>query len=174
MFTKRGIEPCSCIHPPSFAFSTFPVFSLVHDQSQIVLTLGVSYASVPLYRAFCASTGFAGTPQVGNGRFAAERLVPIKGSRKIKVHFNADKSNQLPWTFTPQQKYIVVLPGETSLAFYKAKNYSDKDIIGIATYNVTPDRVSSNSAWFIVKRGEMTVGVIADSAVLFQSRMLLF
>jgi cytochrome c oxidase assembly protein subunit 11 len=79
---------------------------------------------------------------VGNGRFAAERLVPVQGARKIKVHFNADKSNQLPWTFTPQQKYVVVLPGETSLAFYKAKNASDKDIIGIATYNVTPDRVS--------------------------------
>jgi len=57
------------------------------------------------------------------------------------VQFNADRSEQLPWTFTPQQKYISVLPGETSLAFYKAKNNSDQDIIGIATYNVTPDKV---------------------------------
>ena len=109
---------------------------------QIILTLGVSYASVPLYRMFCAATGFAGTPQVGgSGKFSPERLVPVEGGRKIKVHFNADSSKELPWTFTPQQKYVVVLPGETSLAFYKAKNHSTQDIIGIATYNVTPDRV---------------------------------
>lgn len=96
---------------------------------------------------FCAATGFAGTPVVGTGRFEAERLVPLEGAKRIKVHFNADRSEQLPWTFTPQQKYVTVLPGETSLAFYKAKNKSDHDVIGIATYNVTPDRVSSLSIW---------------------------
>ena len=58
------------------------------------------------------------------------------------MHFNADKAEQLPWTFTPQQKFVEVLPGETSLAFYQAQNNGKEDIIGIATYNVTPDRVS--------------------------------
>ena len=93
---------------------------------------------------FCAATGFAGTPKVGTGRFEPERLVPVDNAVRIKVHFNADKSEQLPWTFKPQQKYVSVLPGETSLAFYTAKNISNKDIIGIATYNVTPDRVSDS------------------------------
>ena len=90
---------------------------------------------------FCAATGFAGTPKVGMGKFEPERLVPVENARRIKVHFNADKSEQLPWKFTPQQKFVSVLPGESSLAFYTAKNASDQDIIGIATYNVTPDRV---------------------------------
>ena len=90
---------------------------------------------------FCAATGFAGTPKVGMGKFEADRLVPVEDAKRIKVHFNADKSDALPWSFVPQQKYISVLPGESSLAFYKAKTTSDKDIIGIATYNVTPDRV---------------------------------
>ena len=31
-----------------------------------------------------------------------------------------------------------VLPGETALAFYTAKNPMDKPIIGISTYNVVP------------------------------------
>ncbi|NXB18816.1 COX11 protein, partial [Rhagologus leucostigma] len=31
-----------------------------------------------------------------------------------------------------------VVPGETALAFYKAKNPTDKPIIGISTYNVVP------------------------------------
>lgn len=90
---------------------------------------------------FCAATGFAGTPKVGMGRFEPDRLVPVEAAKRIKVHFNADTSESLPWTFTPQQKYVNVLPGETSLAFYRAKNNSNYDIIGIATYNVTPDRV---------------------------------
>jgi cytochrome c oxidase assembly protein subunit 11 len=106
--------------------------------------VGVTYAAVPLYRAFCAATGFAGTPQVGIGRFEPARLVPVEGARRIKVHFNADTSEQLQWKFTPQQKFITVLPGESSLAFYRAKNNSSKDIIGIATYNVTPDRVRTH------------------------------
>jgi cytochrome c oxidase assembly protein subunit 11 len=37
------------------------------------------------------------------------------------------------------------LPGETSLAFYRAKNEGKQDVIGIATYNVTPDRVGYTS-----------------------------
>ena len=91
---------------------------------------------------FCAATGFAGTPKVGTGRFDPSRLMPVEESRRIRVHFNADRAEQLPWTFTPQQKFVEVLPGETSLAFYKAQNNGKEDIIGIATYNVTPDRVS--------------------------------
>lgn len=92
---------------------------------------------------FCAATGFAGTPKVGMGKFEADRLVPIEDAKRIKVHFNADTSDALPWSFTPQQRFVSVLPGETSLAFYKARNTSKQDIIGIATYNVTPDRVRS-------------------------------
>lgn len=116
---------------------------LVTLLAQIVVFVGLSYAAVPLYRMFCAATGFAGTPKTGMGKFEAERLVPIENAKRIKVHFNADTSDALPWSFTPQQKFVTVLPGETSLAFYKAKNDSSQDIIGIATYNVTPDRVTN-------------------------------
>lgn len=105
----------------------------------------MSYAAVPLYRAFCAATGFAGTPVVGTGKFSPDRLVPVSDARRIRVRFNADTSEALPWRFEPQQKYVDVLPGETSLAFYKARNAAPYDVIGIATYNVTPDRVSTFS-----------------------------
>lgn len=78
-----------------------------------------------------------------SSRYSAERLVPMTNAKRIKVHFNADTAMALPWQFQPQQRYVNVLPGETSLAFYKAKNTSNEDIIGIATYNVTPAKVSS-------------------------------
>lgn len=71
-------------------------------------------------------------------------MIPVseeEAGRRIKVQFNADSSDSLPWSFTPQQKEVRVLPGETALAFYTATNHSDEDIIGIATYNVTPNNV---------------------------------
>ncbi len=86
-------------------------------------------------------------------KFAPERLVPSETTRRIKVHFNADTSEALPWQFIPSQKYVSVTPGESTLAFYKAHNKSDKDVIGIATYNVTPDRVSW--AWTCALRSLM-------------------
>jgi cytochrome c oxidase assembly protein Cox11 len=98
---------------------------------------------------FCSATGFGGTPMTGAGKFSPERLVPVSDSHRIRVRFNSDVSDALPWSFVPQQKYIDVLPGESSLAFYTAKNKSDKDIIGIATYNVTPDKVSTIYASFL-------------------------
>ena len=81
-----------------------------------------------------------------SGRFDSDRLIPVTEAKNIKVHFNADKSSSLPWTFTPQQKFVTVKPGETALAFYKARNDSPHDIIGIATYNVTPAKVCCSTA----------------------------
>jgi cytochrome c oxidase assembly protein subunit 11 len=83
------------------------------------------------------------SPVIDSQLLTSHRLHPVTGARRIKVTFNSATSEALPWTFTPQQKSVWVLPGETSLAFYTAKNTSTEDIIGIATYNVLPDRVSS-------------------------------
>jgi len=43
---------------------------------------------------------------------------------------------------------VRVLPGETALAFYKAKNVGHKDLIGIATYNMTPEKVGQVEPWY--------------------------
>jgi cytochrome c oxidase assembly protein subunit 11 len=105
-----------------------------------VSMLGVSYAAVPLYRIFCASTGYSGTPVTDNSRFAAERLVPDTESRRIKITFESNTSDALQWSFKPELREVRVVPGETALTFYRAKNNAKEDIVGIATYNVTPYR----------------------------------
>lgn len=116
---------------------------MLYTSATFILVGGLSYAAVPLYRVFCSATGYAGTPLTDSSKFGADRLVPIQQSeRRIRVQFNADSSDSLPWSFSPQQKEVSVLPGETALAFYTATNNSDEDIIGIATYNVTPNQVS--------------------------------
>ncbi|KAJ3480279.1 hypothetical protein NLI96_g8460 [Meripilus lineatus] len=104
------------------------------------------------------------------GKFEADRLVPVDDAKRIKVHFNADTSDALPWSFVPQQKFVSVLPGETSLAFYKAKNDSKQDIIGIATYNVTPDRIAPYFAkveCFCFEEQKLLAGEEVDMPLLF-------
>ena len=77
-----------------------------------------------------------------SSKFTAEHMVPVPtaSGRRIKVSFNASTSDTLPWSFRPLQREISVLPGETALGFYKAKNNSKEDIIGIATYNVINEK----------------------------------
>lgn len=99
---------------------------------------GMSYAAVPLYRAFCGATGFAGIPMTEKSRMDPTKLVPTSSERRITVHFNAATSDVLPWKFKPAQTTVTVRPGETALAFYTAENYGKDDIVGISTYNVRP------------------------------------
>jgi len=119
--------------------------------TQLILTLGLSYAAVPLYRAFCAATGYSGTPMTDRSRLSEpSRLLPsyndpfndARATERIRVTFNASTSDQIPWTFVPEQRELYVLPGETALTFFKAHNKTDQDMIGIATYNVVPDRIA--------------------------------
>lgn len=110
-------------------------------------TMGLSYASVPLYRAFCQVTGFGGTIRRTEGDddtafITAIDEAKIVEDRPIRIQFNADISARMPWKFVPSQSEVVVLPGETALAFYVATNKSEEPITGIATYNVTPAKAA--------------------------------
>ncbi|GAA5908738.1 hypothetical protein JCM6882_008191 [Rhodosporidiobolus microsporus] len=115
----------------------------LYSAAAVFVVGGLSYLAVPMYRVFCSTTGYGGTPQTDNTKYSPERLVARTDlAHRIRVHFNADSSDSLPWSFEPQQKEVRVLPGETALAFYTATNHSDEDIIGIATYNVTPANIA--------------------------------
>jgi len=102
-----------------------------------VLTVGLSYAAVPLYRMFCAAYSYGGTTGVSHD---GEKVATMTRAvdRIIKIKFNADIGASMRWNFKPQQYEIKVAPGETALAFYKATNPTDRPVIGISTYNVIP------------------------------------
>uniref|UniRef100_A0A2I3SKA4 Cytochrome c oxidase assembly protein COX11, mitochondrial n=2 Tax=Pan TaxID=9596 RepID=A0A2I3SKA4_PANTR len=99
--------------------------------------LGASYAAVPLYRLYCQTTGLGGSAVSGHASDQIENMVPVK-DRIIKINFDADVHASLQWNFRPQQTEIYVVPGDTALGFYRAKNPADKPLIGISTYNVVP------------------------------------
>jgi cytochrome c oxidase assembly protein subunit 11 len=96
---------------------------------------GLGYASVPLYRAFCEATGFAGTTQR-----ADEDSAPgaVRSGKIISVRFDANHVPTLPWTFSPEKSREAVTIGEREIAFFAAKNLSNKPITGRASFNVTP------------------------------------
>ncbi|EKX46966.1 hypothetical protein GUITHDRAFT_107319 [Guillardia theta CCMP2712] len=104
-----------------------------------LFTISFTYLSVPLYRLFCAKTGFAGTVKPADMVDYESKAKPISGKRVLKIKFNADTSDSMPWKFIPQQYEIKVLPGEAALAFYTAENRTDKAIIGVASYNIQPE-----------------------------------
>jgi cytochrome c oxidase assembly protein subunit 11 len=101
--------------------------------SMLVLgMLMLAYASVPLYKIFCQVTGFGGTTQV------AEVLPTDIRERVVKVEFDTNVDSKLNWKFKADQQAMKVKVGENGLASYTVKNNSDKPMIGIASYNVTP------------------------------------
>ncbi|XP_067613091.1 cytochrome c oxidase assembly protein COX11, mitochondrial [Eurosta solidaginis] len=102
-----------------------------------VFVVGSSYAAVPLYRMFCQAYSYGGTTVEGHDPNKVETMERIE-DRILKIRFNADIAASMRWNFKPQQYEIKVVPGETALAFYTARNPTDKPVIGISTYNVLP------------------------------------
>lgn len=98
----------------------------------VAVMIVLSYASVPLYRIFCQMTGFGGTT---NKAEAAPEQVLV---RQVTVRFDASVARSLAWEFAPAQGPQKLKVGEVGLAFYHAKNLSDKPLSGTASFNVTP------------------------------------
>jgi cytochrome c oxidase assembly protein subunit 11 len=94
--------------------------------------VGLSFASVPLYRLFCAATGFGGTTQR-----AASAPADV-GKSFITVRFDTQTAPDLAWEFRPLVVQIRVHPGEQQQVFFRAVNKSSEGITGQATFNVTP------------------------------------
>ena len=98
--------------------------------------IALTAASVPLYRLFCAATGYNGTTQR-----ASSAPADTVASRVITVRFDATTSPGLDWDFRPEQLAVKVHPGESKTVAYRATNRGTFGVTGTATFNVTPDKV---------------------------------
>ena len=93
--------------------------------------LGLAFASVPLYRAFCELTGFDGTP------LRAEKA-PGAVAGQIGVRFDANINAGLPWKFEPVQETVRIAPGARTQIFYRAVNLTARNTTGRAVFNISP------------------------------------
>ncbi len=93
--------------------------------------LGLAFASVPLYRIFCAVTGFGGTTMKADS-------APGAVAGQIGVRFDANISPTLPWKFAPEQTAVRIQPGARTTVSYRATNLTARTTTGTATFNVSP------------------------------------
>ena len=98
----------------------------------VLFMLGLSYASVPLYKLFCQVTGYAGTPKISK-----EENVHVT-NKIVNVRLDSSIQKPSPLVFKPISKKVTTKVGENKLVFYKAKNLSEVPVTGTATFNVTP------------------------------------
>ena len=116
-----------------------------------------------LYRAFCAATGFGGTP------LRAERA-PGAVAGQIGVRFDANIHPGLPWKFAPEQTTVTIKPGAKTQIFYRAQNLSARPWTGQAVFNVTPDQAGkyfNKIQCFCFSEQTLKPGEKVDMPVLF-------
>lgn len=89
------------------------------------------------YQSRTQTYSYGGTTQTGHDADKVEHMEQHR-DRVLKIRFNADIGASMRWNFRPQQYEIRIVPGETALAFYTAKNPTDQPVTGISTYNVIP------------------------------------
>ncbi len=140
---------------------------LLHAMALAALALGMlglSFAAVPLYTLLCQTTGMGGTPQ----RVTTESKTRL--DRPITIRFDATTDGELAWDFRPEKTSIVTKLGDTTLAFYKARNTSGRAVTGQATFNVTPEiagRFFSKIECFCFTEQTLQPGEAVDMPVTF-------
>jgi cytochrome c oxidase assembly protein subunit 11 len=96
-----------------------------------VVMVGMAFAAVPFYRAFCQATGF-------NGAVKRASFAPGAVAQTVTVKFDANV-NGVDWKFEPVQPSQTVHLGAATLAFFRATNTGDKPVTGRALFNVVPE-----------------------------------
>ena len=124
---EPGLDPNAIPRAAHHRTTAFSVLAIV------AVMVGLSYAAVPLYRAFCRATGYGGTPQVAASGPAGS------GTRIINVHFDANVAPGLPWHFEPETSEIPVRTGSTATVYFRVRNLSSHDTAANAQYNITPE-----------------------------------
>ncbi len=98
----------------------------------VAAMVGAAFAAVPLYRVFCTLTGFGGATR------QAEHAPAKASERTIIVRFDANISNDLGWSFRPEQREMTVHLGQVAEAVFLAENRGTRRTSGVAAYNVMP------------------------------------
>ena len=130
----------------------------------IAAMVGLTYASVPLYRLFCQATGYGGTTM------RAEAAPIAMGKRQITIRFNADVAKGLGWKFGPVEPSVTVVTGEPRTIAYRASNPGEAPVTGTAVYNVTPEKAGAyfnKIACFCFDEQLLKAGETVDMPVQF-------
>jgi cytochrome c oxidase assembly protein subunit 11 len=126
--------------------------------------VGLSFASVPLYRLFCQATGFGGTTQ--RAAVAPEQAA----GALVTVRFDAQTAPDLGWAFRPLESAVRLHLGEQREVFFRATNRSAETVTGTATFNVTPTKTGiyfDKLQCFCFNEQQLKPGESRDMGVVF-------
>jgi cytochrome c oxidase assembly protein subunit 11 len=126
--------------------------------------VGLSFASVPLYRLFCQATGFGGTTQR-----AAAAPDQVAGAL-VTVRFDAQTAPDLGWEFRPLESAVRLHPGEQREVLFRATNRTADTVTGTATFNVTPTKTGvyfDKLQCFCFNEQQLKPGESRDMGVVF-------
>ena len=128
--------------------------------------IGLAFASVPLYDAFCKATGYDGTPRQGPALAAPA----ARADDSMVVHFDTNVAPGLAWKFAPEANRVEAKLGETKTVFFRVQNTGTKPSTGVATFNVQPGLMGSyfvKIACFCFNEQTLQPGEILDVPVVF-------
>ncbi len=131
----------------------------------LALMVGLTAASVPLYRLFCQATGYGGAT-----RNASAAPAGAVSNRLVTVRFDASEAPGLGWEFRPLVTSMQVHPGEERVVEYRATNLTAAPVTGTATHNVTPLKAGiyfDKLQCFCFTRQHLEPGQSVDLAVSF-------
>ncbi|CAG9460088.1 unnamed protein product [Pedinophyceae sp. YPF-701] len=154
--------------------------AMLYALSAAALMFGVSFLAVPIYQMFCQATGYGGTTQ-DDGRTIEdkmrnrllnpnEEIEAAAAQRQVRVSFDSYVSPGMPWTFEPCQRELWVRPGQSALAFFNATNRSGRDVVGVSTYNVVPNKAGvyfNKIQCFCFEEQRLKAGESIDMPVFF-------
>ncbi|ACT58721.1 cytochrome c oxidase assembly protein [Hirschia baltica] len=96
--------------------------------------LGLGFAAVPLYDAFCKVTGFGGTTQIAQKR--PDQVL----EREVIVRLDTNTGPQTGLSFKAVDRTFPIHLGETGMVFFEISNDTDHPITAMAAYNVAPHK----------------------------------
>jgi cytochrome c oxidase assembly protein subunit 11 len=126
--------------------------------------VGLSFASVPLYRLFCQATGFGGTTQ--RAAVAPEQAA----GALVTVRFDAQTAPDLGWAFRPLESAVRLHLGEQREVLFRATNHTAETVTGTATFNVTPTKTGiyfDKLQCFCFNEQQLKPGESRDMGVVF-------
>ena len=128
-----------------------------------IFMLGLSFAAVPLYDAFCRLTGFGGTTQV------SREPPKVVLNKIVSVRFDTNVNN-LSWDFKAKSNVIDVKVGQVNKIEFEVENYGKDTTYGVASFNVSPSsfgKYYSKLGCFCFEKQELKAGEKATFVMTF-------
>mgnify|MGYP001187868212 FL=1 len=128
-----------------------------------VFMLGLSFAAVPLYDAFCRLTGFGGTTQV------SKEPPKVVLNKIVSVRFDTNVNN-LTWDFKAKSNVMDVKVGQVNKIEFEVENYGASTTYGVASFNVSPSsfgKYYSKLGCFCFEKQELKAGEKATFVMTF-------